>query len=165
MTEMTPERLAEIRKRMDFLSMEARDVYERKFYSEDVPALLAEVERLRLDLADTRRFLDHWRASYERLSRQLLRRHFAWQSARRGRRSARLLNTELIRSMELLRTERDRLAEQVKRVRDPDLIRRAIADPGAYVQRKLDDGEPAETVPAWSTRAVIAALDGTEAGT
>jgi hypothetical protein len=56
--------------------------------------------------------------------------------------------------------ERDRLAEQVDRAQDPDLIRRAIADPGAYVKRKLDHGEPAETVPAWGARAVIAALDG-----
>lgn len=41
----------------------------------------------------------------------------AWQSARRGRRSARALNRELVASMEMLRGERDEAREQVTRVR------------------------------------------------
>jgi chromosome segregation ATPase len=61
--------------------------------------------------------------------------------------------------------ERDEARGQVARAHDPDLIRRAIADPGAYVRRAWDgDGKPAETVPAWAARAVIAALDGTGDG-
>ena len=106
-------------------SLQRKAERERDVHAEDAGTARDAVERLREDAAG-------WRKSYERLSRQVLRRHHAWQSAKRGRRSARLLNAELIRSMDMLRAEviderrrravyvreieaeRDRLAEQVR---------------------------------------------------
>ena len=68
---------------------------------------------------------------------------------------------DVIQHAATVRTERDAAREQVKALRDPNLLRRAIADPGAFVKRQQDDNGNYETVPAWGARAVIAALDGT----
>lgn len=59
--------------------------------------------------------------------------------------------------------ERDRLAEQVKRSEQVEVIRPAIADPGQFVKRRREhrDGEWIyESVPAWAARAVVLALRG-----
>lgn len=57
-----------------------------------------------------------------------------------------------------LLAEVERLQEAVVAV---DAIRHAIADPGAWVRRVFDpEGEPRESVSAWSARAVVALLTG-----
>jgi hypothetical protein len=53
-------------------------------------------------------------------------------------------------------------SEQNQARRDEDLIRRAISDPGQFVEREVwDDGYPGttyESIESWGARAVVAAL-------
>jgi predicted transcriptional regulator len=65
----------------------------------------------------------------------------------------------LIRAFREQGTELDQLAEQMKQSRDIDLIRRAISDPGQFTERKRFNDDGYESLPAWSARAVIRALD------
>jgi 16S rRNA C1402 (ribose-2'-O) methylase RsmI len=64
--------------------------------------------------------------------------------------------------IEELKAEQGSLAEQVKRAADVDLIRRAISDPGAFLQRERLNGDDYESLPAWGARAVVRAYDGKE---
>lgn len=118
----------------------------------DRDTLLAEVRRLRGRLKAT--------VEIERIRARLRRAadigphrlRLAWESAQRGRRSARLLNAELIRAHRTqvagLEVERDRLAATVQRVRD--LTRSTDGDdldgdselPVGLFQGALDGGEP-----------------------
>lgn len=78
-------------------------------YSIDAPALTAQVERLTADAAG-------WRTAYDRLAAQARRFRWAYMSARRGRRSARLLNQELTtsyeRTLRIVQAERDEARAQ-----------------------------------------------------
>ncbi|MGI5418684.1 hypothetical protein [Actinomadura luteofluorescens] len=132
---------------------------------QDVPALLAEVERLRAELEDARAELGRRVAPVEMLA---LKRQRDEAQAEVKQWRATFGETALRDSLaRLARTEaeRDAAREQVKRVRDEKLLRQAIADPGAYVARRWDSGVPGkghpETVASWAARAIVAALDGT----
>lgn len=170
---------------------------------EDVPALLAEVERLRAEQVIDRQALDRAAADHAQLRVELVdtvgearsdiagleslarRLRTAWESARNGRRSARRLNAELVRSMDMLRAElaetthvlqvtgekleairgqrdraeaeRDAAREQVKRVRDmhTKFVCNCGADHGIGCAGCGDDEYPCPS---------LLALDGTEAG-
>lgn len=76
---------------------------QRDDYRKAHKASVAERDRLRRDAAG-------WRTAYDRLARHAVRLRGAWQSARRGRAIARGWYEGEV-------AERDRLAEQVKRVR------------------------------------------------
>lgn len=160
---MSDERLAEIRERLE------------RTYDRATSDLLAEVERLRAERTEIR-------AALIRELRASHRFRKAWKSARRGRAKVRAELADLaaqnaktesnfeefaeviIPERDRLEAERDAVREQMKRVRDIDVIRPAIADPGQFVKRHRErrDGEWIyESLPAWCARAVIRALDGT----
>jgi hypothetical protein len=77
--------------------------------SNDRPALILHLEKLTADAAG-------WRTAYEKVTAKARRFQWAWQSARRGRRSGRLLNRELVASYEAtlrrVTAERDEAREE-----------------------------------------------------
>src|SRR5690606_32870742 len=82
-----------------------------------------EEQRHRADAAEaeltrSRATAHSWRTAYDDLARIAVRLRFAWESARRDRRSARLLNKELVRSMEMLRAEHAEEIADFERTRD-----------------------------------------------
>ena len=117
---------------------------------EVVPALLAEVERLRAELAEIRAVLiRELRASY--------RFRKAWQSARRRAREYRIGFHNYRKAVDEADAARDRLAEQVKRVR---AIHQRRDDPsGPVCGACLDAREQPVDWPCDTIRA----LDGEEA--
>jgi chromosome segregation ATPase len=154
-----------------------------------VPALQAEVERLRAELdeardiaikhagdaSDSAASLERWRERAEQAEAEREHAYSALSDQGRavvdstGSLEDGLNFDALAKSAEVsglvdalvdVRGDRDSLAEQVKRTRDVDLIRRAISDPGAFVERQRFIDDVYESVPAWSARAVLHALDG-----
>lgn len=67
------------------------------------------------------------------------------------------LRAELDGLREELRIEGTRADKAEAATRDVDLIRRAISDPGQFLPR---GDNYTEAIPAWSARAVVAALGG-----
>ncbi|MFV2172399.1 hypothetical protein ACFHW2_11545 [Actinomadura sp. LOL_016] len=105
------EQLDEIRKRAALQVDEGNSIYEHRVYAEDVPALLAEVQRLRAELDEEKHrhteSVDSAAQVLNRSAKANMRVRLAWLSARRGRAEERQRADALHAEREQLRARLD----------------------------------------------------------